>query len=152
MDNLFNLDISSVEIVNEPKNKVSRTSRLNESIERFSKLIKRYTDGSDVYDELLLVFKAIKIYGDHLQDTYVLSFAIKLDNGWYRVKKDDPGHRYEDTPWVHYIREHITRDIISTNDRLELDELIEVYRKKCKTDSINDFFNNTGTNDNTENV
>lgn len=75
MDNLFNLDISSVEIVNEPKNKVSRTSRLNESIERFSKLIKRYTDGSDVYDELLLVFKTIKIYGDHLQDTYVLSFA-----------------------------------------------------------------------------
>ena len=140
MDNLFNLDISSVEIVNEPKNKVSRTSRLNESIERFSKLIKRYTDGSDVYDELLLVFKAIKIYGDSLQDTYVLSFAIKLDNDWYRVKKDDPGHRYEDTPWVHYIREHITRDIISTNDRLELDELIDTYRKKCKADSISHYF------------
>lgn len=140
MEDLFNLDISSVEIVNEPKNKVSRTSRLNESIERFSKLIKQYIDGSDVYDELLLVFKAIKIYGDYLQDTYVLSFAIKLDNGWYRVKKDDPGHQYEDTPWVNYIREHITRDIISTNDRLELDELIDAYRKKCRGDLISHCF------------
>lgn len=141
MEDLFNLDISSVEIVNESKDRVSRTSRLNEYIERFSKLIKLYLGDSSFYDELLLVFKAIKIYGDYLQDTGMLSFAIKLDNGWYKVKKDDPGHQYEDSPWVYYIREHITHDIISTNDRLELDGLINAYRKKCKEDSIDNFFN-----------
>lgn len=143
MEDLFNLDINSVEIVNESKNKVSRTSSLNEYIERFSKLIKQYLNDSSVYNELLLTFKAIKIYGDYLQDTGTLSFAIKLDNGWYKVRKDDPRHQYEDSPWVYYIREHITHDIISTNDRLELDGLIEAYRKKCKEDSIKDYFNDT---------
>ena len=132
MSKAFTFDLDSVEIVNESKNKVSRTSRLNEYIERFSKLIKQYLDDPSIYDELLLVFKAIKIYGDYLQDNGALSFAIKLDNGWYKVKKDDPGHQYEDSPWVYYIREHITHDIISTNDRLELDGLIEAYRNKCK--------------------
>ena len=132
MSKAFTFDLDSVEIVNESKNKVSRTSRLNEYIERFSKLIKQYLDDPSIYDELLLVFKAIKIYGDYLQDNGALSFAIKLDNGWYKVKKDDPGHQYEDSPWVYYIREHITHDIISTNDRLELDNLIEAYRNKCK--------------------
>lgn len=89
----------------------------------------------------MLLFKAIKIHGSYLQDTYARSFAIKLDNGWYKVKKDDPGHQYEDSPWVYYIREHIAHDIISTNDRLELDGLINAYRKKCKEDSIDNFFN-----------
>lgn len=151
MEDLFNLDINSVEIVNESKDRVSRTSRLNEYIERFSKLIKQYLNDSSVYNELLLVFKAIKIYGDYLQDTSILSFAIKLDNGWYKVRKDDPGHQYEDSPWVYYIREHITHDIISTNDRLELDGLIEAYRKKCKEDSIKDYFNDIN-DDTMENI
>lgn len=145
MKDLFNLDISSVKIVNESKDKVSRTSRLNEYIERFSKLIKQYLDDPSVYDELLLIFKAIKIYGDYLQDTGTLSFAIKLDNGWYKVKKDDPGHHYEDSPWVYYIREHITHDIISTNDRLELDGLIEAYRNKCDDDDFSMSFDDITT-------
>lgn len=130
MDNLFNLDISSVEIVNEPKNMVSRTSRLNEYIERFSKLIKQHSDDSDVYDDLIRVFKAIKLHGSYLQDNSLDVFAIKLDNGWYKVKKDDPEHRYKDTPWDLTLRKELTSGIITIVDRLELDELIEAYRKK----------------------
>lgn len=71
-----------------------------------------------------------------MQDTYARSFAIKLDNGWYKVKKDDPEHRYEDTPWVHYIRENITLNIIGIDDRIELGELITAYLEKSEEDSI----------------
>jgi len=155
MEDLFNLDISSVEIVNESKDKVSRASRLNEYIERFSELIKQHSDcsdGSDVYEDLLLVFKAIKLHGSYLQDNSLDVFVIKLDNGWYKVKKDDPEHRHKGSPWERYILEELVPGIITTADRLELNDLIEAYRKKCKADSISRYFSDVEGTGNTENV
>lgn len=132
MGDLFNLDISSVKIVNKSKNKVNHKDRLNKYTERFSKLIKQYLDDPSVYDELLLIFKAIKRHGAYLQDTYISVFVIKLDNGWYEVRKDDPVTHDDDPIWECYIREKLTYDIISVTDRLELDDLVKAYRKKCK--------------------
>ena len=146
MSKAYTFDLDSVEIVNKSKNKVSRTSRLNKYIKRFSKLIKQYLDDPSVYDELLLTFKAIKIYGDYLQDTGTSSFAIKLDNSWYEVRKDDPVTHDDDPIWECYIREKLTYDIISVTDRLELDDLVKAYRKKCKEDLIKDCFNSTMVN------
>ena len=143
MEDLFNLDINSVEIVNDTNDVVSRKNRLNEYIKRFSELIKRYSNGSDVHDDLLSVFKAIKLLGSYIQDNSLDVFVIKLDNGWYKVKKDDPGHRHKDTPWERYVLEELDRGIITTADCLELDDLIDAYRKKCKEDSIKDYFNDT---------
>lgn len=130
MKDLFNLDVNSVEIVNASKTKVSHKDRLNDYVKRFSKLIEQYLDNPNIYDELLLIFKAIKYHGDYLQDSNKSVFAIRLDNGWYKVKKDDPSHLYEDTPWAYYVKEKLTYGIISVADRLELDDLIRVYRDK----------------------
>lgn len=88
MGDLFNLDISSVKIVNKSKNKVNHKDCLNKYTERFSKLIKQYLDDPVTHD-------------------------------------DDP-------IWECYIREKLTYDIISVTDRLELDDLVKAYRKKCK--------------------
>lgn len=145
MEDLFNLDISSVEIVNDTNDFTNRKDRLNEYIERFSELIKQHSDcsyGSDVYEDLLLIFKAIKLHGSYLQDNSLDVFVIKLDNGWYKVKKDDPKHRHKDSPWGRYILEELVPGIITTADRLELNDLIDAYRKKCREDSIGHCFNN----------
>lgn len=146
MEDLFNLDISSVEIVNDANDVASRKSRLNEYIERFSELIKCHSDasdGSDAYEDLLLVFKAIKLHGSYIQDNSLDVFAIKLDNGWYKVKKDDPEHRFKGSPWERYVLEELVPGVITLADRLELNDLIGTYRKKCKEDSIKDYFNDT---------
>nr|DAR02571.1 MAG TPA: hypothetical protein [Caudoviricetes sp.] len=126
MEDLFSLDINSVEIVNESEDKLSRTSRLNGYIERFSILIKHYLKDPSVYDDLLFIFKAIKIHGNYLKDTYTRTFAIKLNNGWYKVKKND--------------LVNITYYIIGVDDRIELDNLISAYSKKCKADSTDGSF------------
>lgn len=143
MKDLFNLDISSVEIVNDTNDFTNRKDRLNEYIERFSELIKQHSDcsdGSDIYEDLLLIFKAIKLHGSYLQDNSLDVFVIKLDNGWYKIMKDDPEHRYKDTPWDLTLRKELTPGIITTVDRSELDDLIDVYRKKCREGSISHYF------------
>lgn len=132
MEDLFSLDINSVEIVNGDNDVVDRKKRLNEYIERFSKLIKQYLDDPSVYNDLLFIFKAIKIHGNYLKNTYTRSFAIKLNNGWYKVRKND--------------LVDITYYIIGADD------LISAYSKKCKADSIGDFFNNMDETGSMENV
>ena len=131
MGKLYSLDLDSVKILNKRK-EINNEDRLNKYVDRFSKLIRQYLTDPSVYNELLLVFKAIKNCGYYIMSSDQVCFVIKLDNGWYRVTKDDPTFGWDDPDFEYHIRKAMVLNYIRFPDMLELNDLINVYRKKCK--------------------
>lgn len=145
MGDLFNLDVNSVENVN-PYKEISDEERLNGYIDRFSKLIRKYLTDPSIYNELLLVFKAIKGLGYDILDSNRLTFSIKLDNGWYIVARDIPTSSWDDPNFEYHVRLALVLNYIRFPDMLELDSLIEAYRNKCEDDNFDsDPFYDTAT-------
>lgn len=136
MSKAYTFDLDSVEIINLYK-KINDEERLNGYIDRFSKLIRKYLTDTSVYNELLLVFKAIKSLGYDMLDSNQLTFSIKLDNGWYIVARDIPTSDWDDPNFEHHVRLALVLNYIRFPDMLELDRLIEAYRNKCENDSFN---------------